>query len=99
MARTRLGRAGGLLGDGIALHHSADHAFPAQPWFLEPERELRPSLSPDALPDGAARACAHVGPELLLDGALVDELDVARGVDVVYRSIAEPADEIVDLVD
>jgi len=98
MARTRLGRAHGALGDGIATHHAADHAFHGQPWFLELERELRASLSQAGLPDGAARACAHVGPELLLDGALVDDPDVARAVGSVYDELADPSAVVVDLV-
>jgi len=98
MARARLGRADGALGDGIATHHAADHAFHAQAWFIDVERDVRASLSLDGLPDGAARACAHVGPELLLDGALVDDPDVARAVGGVYDELADPSAVVVDLV-
>jgi hypothetical protein len=98
MARTRLARANGALGDGIATHHAADHAFHAQRWFIDLERDLRASLSQHGLPDGAARACAHVGPELLLDGALVDDPDVVRAVGNVYDELADPPAVVVDLV-
>jgi hypothetical protein len=97
MARTRLGAAEGSLGQGIALHHATDHAFHAEGWFLDLERELRELLREDGLPDGGARACAHVGPELLLDGALLDDPAIASGVTTVYLQIASPDDDVVDL--
>jgi len=97
MGRTRLGPAEGPLGDGIALHHATDQAFHSQAWFLDFERELRGRLRQDGLPDGAARACAHVGPELLLDGALLDDPVVGSGVRTVYERIAAPDDDVVDL--
>lgn len=98
MSRTRLGPAVGPLGGGIALHHATDHAFHAEGWFLDLERDLRERFRDDGLPDGAARACAHVGPELLLDGALLGDPSIASGVTTVYERIAEPDDDIVDLV-
>src|SRR5438874_13394876 len=70
MRRTRLGPAVGPLADGIALHHATDHAFHADGWFLDLERDLRDGLRRDGLPAGPARPCAHLGPELLLDRAL-----------------------------
>ena len=97
MGRTRLGAAAGPLGAGIALHHTTDQAFHADQWFLDLERELRALFRDDDLPDGAARACAHVGPELLLDGALLDDPTIARGVSTVYAQIASPADDLVEL--
>jgi hypothetical protein len=98
MGRVRLGAAAGALGDGIALHHATDHAFHAEDWFVELERELRAALADDGLPDGAARACAHVGPELLLDGALADDAGTAGGVTTVWERIAAPDDDMVGLV-
>jgi hypothetical protein len=98
MARTRLGPADGALGAGIATHHAADHAFHGQRWFIDLEHDLRAALSEDGLPEGAARACAHVGPELLLDGALVDDPDIVRAVDGVYDELAEPSTVVVELV-
>jgi hypothetical protein len=98
MGRARLGTAEGSLGGGIALHHATDHAFHAEGWFLGLERELRELFRKDGLPDGAARACAHVGPELLLDGALIDDSAIASGVRTVYAQIAAPEADVVDLV-
>ena len=97
MGRTRLGAAEGSLGGGIALHHATDHAFHAEAWFLDLDRELRQLLRADGLPDGAAPACAHVGPELLLDGALLDDPSIASAVRTVYSQIAAPDDDVVDL--
>ena len=100
MARTRLrGTAAGALADGIALHHATDRAFHADPWFLTMERDLRAALLADGLPDGGARACAHVGVELLLDGAFVREPDVHDAVGRVYHEIGEPSDAIVELAE
>lgn len=98
MSRTRLGSAEGRLGGGIALHHATDHAFHAEEWFLDLERALRERFRDDGLPDGTARACAHVGPELLLDGALLGDPSIASGVTTVYERIAAPSNEVVDLV-
>jgi hypothetical protein len=98
MRRTRLGPAEGALGAGIALHHATDHAFHADGWFLDVERQLRERFRDDGLPDGAARACAHVGPELLLDGALLGDPSIASGVNIVYERIAAPDDDVVHLV-
>lgn len=98
MARARLAQTHGALGAGIATHHAADHAFHGQAWFIDLERELRASLSRDGLPEGAARACAHVGPELLLDGALIGDEDVARAVGDVYDELADPPKFVVNLV-
>jgi acyl carrier protein phosphodiesterase len=98
MARTRLrGAAPGTLADGITLHHATDRAFHADAWFLTLERDLRAGLLDDGLPDGGARACAHVGVELLLDGALVRERTVHDAVGRVYEGIGEPSDAVVEL--
>ncbi len=58
------------LGQGIALHHQTDHAFHRSTWFTGRQRQLTDRLAEGGLGRGAARAIAHVGPELLLDGAL-----------------------------
>jgi hypothetical protein len=98
MARIRLGTASGALGRGIALHHAADAAFHAEDWFLGLERDLRTELLGKGLPDGAARACAHAGPELLLDGALVAEPGIADAVRDVWDAIGSPDDDVLALV-
>ena len=97
MARVRLLSPPGQLGDGISLHHATDHVFHADTWFLGLEQHLRRLLVRAGLPDGGARACAHVGPELLLDGALVTDPTVASAVDRVYARIAVPDPALVDV--
>jgi len=100
MARTRLrGSVAGALADGIAWHHATDRAFHADEWFLAMERDLRAGLLADGLPDGGARACAHVGVELLLDGEFVREPDVHDAVGRVYVEIGEPSDAVVELAE
>ena len=67
-----------LLGDtdnqalsaGIAFHHRTDTAFHRHEWFTTIQRDLHDQLISAGLRRGAARAVGHVGPELLLDGAL-----------------------------
>lgn len=55
---------------GIRFHHATDSAFHAHPWFVATQRRLQEQLQSDGLGRGPARAVAHVGPELLLDGAI-----------------------------
>ncbi len=56
---------------GIAFHHASDEAFHSHPWFTDLQRSLRELLLDDGFGRGAARAIAHVGPELFLDGAVL----------------------------
>lgn len=58
------------LGRGIAFHHATDAAFHDVAEFVRLVGEARSILSAGGLGKGAARAAAHVGVELLLDGAL-----------------------------
>ncbi len=57
--------------DGIATHHRTDEVFHQHPWFTGRVRMLRDRLEARGLERGPARAIAHVGPEMLLDGALL----------------------------
>jgi acyl carrier protein phosphodiesterase len=61
------------LADGIAFHHATDDAFHGSESFLEFSRRAFSDLSAGGLSRGGARAVAHVGVELLLDGALARE--------------------------
>jgi hypothetical protein len=98
MARIRLRDSPGALGRGIAFHHATDHAFHTGTWFVGATRELRRSLERAGVPDGAARACAHVGIELLLDGTLIADARTRRAVDTVYGRIAPTDEQIADAV-
>ncbi|HEY4104573.1 MAG TPA: hypothetical protein VGM44_11815 [Polyangiaceae bacterium] len=56
--------------EGIRFHHATDDAFHGSESFLEFSRQASSFLRERGLSRGAARAVAHVGVELLIDGAL-----------------------------
>ena len=62
---------------GIDLHHRTDAAFHRLPAFVTLQRELDHRLGDAGCRRGPARATAHIGVELLLDGVLSDDA-VAR---------------------
>lgn len=79
MSRARLrGARDGAVTAGIALHHATDEAFHGAPTFLELCGQGAETLEAAGLGRGAARAVAHVGTELLLDGLLLDDAEAAR---------------------
>jgi hypothetical protein len=57
--------------EGVALHHRTDDAFHAAPTFLLLSGIAREALEQREVGWGTARAVAHVGTELLLDGVLL----------------------------
>lgn len=60
------------VGRGVDLHHRTDDAFHRHPWFRKNSKAVADRLEAVGLPRGAARACGHVGVELLLDGRLLE---------------------------
>ena len=58
------------LAQGIELHHATDSAFHGAPLFTELCSQSLAELGERNVGRGTARAVAHVGIELLLDGAL-----------------------------
>jgi hypothetical protein len=58
---------------GIALHHRTDAAFHRLPAFVGLTRELEARLTAAGVGRGPTRAVGHIGIELLLDGALLDD--------------------------
>lgn len=66
--------------EGVDLHHRTDSAFHGHPWFVDRVKVDVASLEAAGLPRGAARASAHVGTELLLDGVLLEDDDVAAAL-------------------
>jgi hypothetical protein len=58
---------------GIDLHHATDAAFHALPVVTGLMRELDEHLVRGQCARGPRRAVAHIGVELLLDGAMIDE--------------------------
>lgn len=73
--------AGGRLGPsteprlaaGIAHHHRTDEAFHGAPDFVRLCTEVGAALEAQGVGWGGARAAAHVGVELLLDGVFLDD--------------------------
>lgn len=61
----------GEIAEGIALHHATDELFHGHDWFKTHQSNLFASLSKAGVRRGPAKAVAHVGPELLLDGELL----------------------------
>jgi hypothetical protein len=91
MARVRLGRGGDdALGDGIAFHHAADAAFHASRWFNDHNRALRDVLLDAGVDRGAARAAAHAGLEMLLDGGLAVRPTVVRATGTALAAVTGP---------
>lgn len=60
---------------GIELHHATDRAFHRLPVFLRAMAEIQERLMRCGVARGPAAGAAHVGFELCLDGALLDEPD------------------------
>jgi len=72
MSGTRLAGVGdGRVAAGVALHLRTDDAFHSAPRFLALSAIAREALEQRAVGWGTARAVAHVGTELLLDGVLL----------------------------
>ena len=74
---------------GVELHHQTDRAFHRLPVFVHAMSEIQSQLMARGLGRGPAAGAAHVGFEICLDVALIDEpdavphylaaLEVARG--------------------
>ena len=74
MSRARLkGAADGVTAAGIAFHHRTDDVFHAAPTFVALQAHGVEALEACGVGRGPARAVAHVGPELLIDGLLLDD--------------------------
>ncbi|MFT7598508.1 MAG: hypothetical protein ACI8TP_001429 [Acidimicrobiales bacterium] len=80
---------------GIAFHHDTDAAFHSHPWFVDIQSRLHGSLVAAGLTRGAARAIAHVGPELLLDGSYLADRDKH---DQALAAVATIGDGLASLV-
>jgi hypothetical protein len=79
---------------GIEWHHATDRAFHRLPRFLELCRRLGADLERAGLGKGPARGAAHVGIELLLDGALLADGRSERYLDAIALTGSELGDEI-----
>src|SRR5690349_2172388 len=78
MARARLVSVeDARIAGAVALHHRTDELFHAHPVFVGMCARAVTDLEAAGVGRGGARAAAHVGIELLLDGVLLDD-GVAR---------------------
>lgn len=73
---------------GIALHHATDTVFHGAPEFLELCTAGLDDLTTAGVGRATARACAHVGTELVFDSYLIDTF----GEDEVYLDALDGAD-------
>jgi hypothetical protein len=97
IARVRVARPDGTLGEGVAFHHACDGAFHESEWFRTANRDLRDTLLQTGVDSGAARACSHAGVEMLLDGGLVAQERVAEQARATLAAVDDDADELGDL--
>jgi hypothetical protein len=91
IARVRVARPDGALGDGVAFHHACDTVFHESDWFRDANRALRDALLEAGVDSGPARACSHAGVEMLLDGRLVDEASVDASARVALAAVRTEA--------
>ena len=94
MTRVRLTRPEGDLGRGVAFHHDCDAVFHDSEWFRRVNRELRDALLDAGVSSGAARACSHAGSEMLLDGALVADAQIASCAQLTLDRVDTGADTL-----
>lgn len=66
------------LASGVAFHHATDEVFHDCVAFRELTAAAVDRLTRAGVRRGSARAVAHVGVEILLDGVLADERDARR---------------------
>lgn len=78
--------------DGVQLHHATDRVFHGLAPFARAQAAIAAELVARGLPRGPARGVAHVGFELSLDGALLDQPGGARAyLDALAAGDAAPA--------
>ncbi len=106
MGRFRLARGGGAhgceaaaLSSGIRLHHRTDDVFHGHRWFVARQAEVHDDLTAAGFSRGPALACAHVGVELLLDGALLDDGPTAEVIGATFAAIDELREPLGALVE
>ncbi|MDQ1432545.1 MAG: hypothetical protein QOF40_3147 [Actinomycetota bacterium] len=97
IARVRVERPDGTVGQGVAFHHACDAAFHESEWFRAANRELRDALLHAGVDSGPARACSHAGVEMLLDGGLVAQEHVAEHAQATLAAVDRDADELGEL--
>lgn len=91
IARVRVARPEGALGEGVAFHYACDAVFHESEWFRASNRALRDALVDAGIDSGPARACSHAGVEMLLDGRLVTDATVDTHARVVLQAVCTGA--------
>jgi hypothetical protein len=86
------------LARGITLHHRTDEAFHRHRWFTERNAELYQRLRHAGFERGPARACSHVGTELLLDGELLAQHTVSEATAAALDAIGTCRDDLAPLL-
>jgi len=81
---------------GVALHHATDAVFHLAPDFLVLTNLVKGRLERGGVGHGGARAAAHVGVELVLDGTLVTD---ARAGELYVRALDDAEAHITCAVD
>ena len=75
------------LAQGIFIHHRTDEAFHRSRWFAGRNRDLYQDLERAGMARGPARACSHVGVELLLDGVLLNHQPIKASTTAAFGAI------------
>ena len=100
MGRFRLlgATANASVAKGIFLHHRTDEAFHRHPWFTRRNRALIEQLQEAGVQRGPARACSHVGIELLLDGELLRHQSLTQATTTAFAAIGPRRPDLSSLV-
>lgn len=77
----------GPLAEGIAHHHATDAVFHSEPTFVTLTQSTLDLLSGRGVPRGPARAVAHVGVEMLLDGELLAQAEVVSAYELAVSEL------------
>ncbi len=98
--QTRYPPADAAVRVGVAAHHATDGAFHDNDWFIAQSKALSTDLRDRGINRGAARACGHVGIELLVDGnLLLQHPELARRSQEVLKTTAVAELQLDELVD
>lgn len=97
IARVRVARPDGALGQGVAFHHACDAVFHSTEWFRSANLAARDALVAAGVAAGPARACSHAGIEMLLDGRLVTDRQVELSARAVLDVVSAGGPELAAL--
>ncbi len=97
-AGVALGRPSGALADGISHHRLIDARFHDLPWFRGSVQALSIDLQEAGVRRGPARAAAHVGCELIIDGELLHDPAVDRALAETWAVLREHGPEVSGVV-